>query len=58
MELTIRQEFQATLTVEAEADGPSEEDIRRSREVGFLEHMTKPVNFGKLHAAIERLLTE
>jgi PAS domain S-box-containing protein len=34
-----------------------EEDIRRSREVGFIEHLTKPVNFGKLHEMIERLLT-
>ncbi len=33
----------------------SEDDIRRSREAGFLEHLTKPVNFETLHEAISRL---
>jgi PAS domain S-box-containing protein len=33
-----------------------EEDIRRSKEAGFDEHMTKPVSFQQLHEVIERLL--
>jgi CheY-like chemotaxis protein len=32
-----------------------DEDIRRSREAGFAEHLTKPVNFGQLEAAIGRV---
>jgi PAS domain S-box-containing protein len=30
----------------------SEDDVRRSREAGFLEHLTKPINFDVLHNAI------
>jgi CheY-like chemotaxis protein len=33
-----------------------EEDIRRSKEVGFIEHLTKPISFQKLQDIIERLL--
>lgn len=32
-----------------------DEDVRRSREAGFEEHLTKPVNFRVLEAAIRRL---
>ena len=32
-----------------------ESDIGRSREAGFLEHLTKPVNLGELEAAIRRV---
>jgi CheY-like chemotaxis protein len=32
-----------------------EEDVRRSREAGFAEHLIKPVNFDKLNAAILRV---
>jgi len=32
-----------------------DEDILRSREAGFLEHLTKPVNFQKLEATIQRV---
>jgi CheY-like chemotaxis protein len=31
-----------------------EEDVARSREAGFAEHITKPVNFDRLQQAIER----
>jgi CheY-like chemotaxis protein len=33
-----------------------EDDVRRSREAGFLDHLTKPVSFQKLQELIERLL--
>ena len=33
-----------------------EEDIRLSREAGFAEHLTKPVNLDQLHDAIKRVL--
>jgi CheY-like chemotaxis protein len=33
-----------------------EEDIRLSREAGFAEHLTKPVNLDQLHDAIRRVL--
>jgi two-component system CheB/CheR fusion protein len=33
-----------------------EEDIRQSREAGFAEHLTKPVNLDQLHDAIRRVL--
>ncbi len=33
-----------------------EEDIRRSRDAGFAEHLIKPVNFDKLNAAIIRVM--
>lgn len=32
-----------------------EDDVRRSREAGFAEHLIKPVNFEKLHDAIVRI---
>ena len=32
-----------------------EEDVRKSREAGFLAHMTKPVDFPKLEATIQRV---
>ncbi len=32
-----------------------EEDVRRTRDSGFVEHLTKPVNFGELEAAIRRV---
>lgn len=32
-----------------------EEDVRRSREAGFVQHLTKPVNFQKLGAVIEQI---
>jgi PAS domain S-box-containing protein len=32
-----------------------EEDLQRSREAGFAEHLTKPINFRRLEAAIEQL---
>jgi CheY-like chemotaxis protein len=31
-----------------------EEDVRKSKEAGFLEHLTKPVNFQKLDAVIRQ----
>jgi PAS domain S-box-containing protein len=33
-----------------------EEDVRRSREAGFAEHLTKPVDIHRLHEVIESLL--
>jgi CheY-like chemotaxis protein len=33
-------------------------DLQRSREAGFAEHLTKPVNLQRLHEAIQRLATE
>jgi PAS domain S-box-containing protein len=32
-----------------------EEDVRRSKEAGFYEHLTKPINFKRLEAAIRTL---
>lgn len=32
-----------------------EEDVRRSRQAGFVQHLTKPVNFQKLGAVIEQI---
>ena len=32
-----------------------EDDVRRSREVGFVEHLVKPVDFAQLRRAIVRL---
>jgi DNA-binding response OmpR family regulator len=32
-----------------------DEDVRRSKEAGFDEHMTKPVSMAKLEASIRRL---
>jgi PAS domain S-box-containing protein len=34
-----------------------DEDLARTREAGFLEHLTKPVNVGALDRAIERILS-
>ena len=34
-----------------------EEDVRRSHEAGFREHLTKPINLQKLQQAIEKLTT-
>lgn len=35
-----------------------ESDVRGSKEVGFAEHLTKPVDVGKLEAVIERIMEE
>jgi DNA-binding response OmpR family regulator len=35
-----------------------EDDARSSREVGYAEHMTKPISIPKLEAAIRRLTSE
>jgi signal transduction histidine kinase/ActR/RegA family two-component response regulator len=35
-----------------------EEDIRRSREAGFVDHLVKPITFQKLAEAIERFFAE
>jgi CheY-like chemotaxis protein len=35
-----------------------EEDLRRSRESGFLEHLVKPVDVDKLRAALARAAQE
>ena len=34
-----------------------EEDVRKSKEAGFFEHLTKPVNFQKLDAVIRQAMT-
>jgi CheY-like chemotaxis protein len=33
-----------------------EEDIRRSHQAGFVEHLTKPVDLAELHGAIHRVM--
>ncbi|GAC1470952.1 MAG: hypothetical protein NVSMB9_16600 [Isosphaeraceae bacterium] len=33
-----------------------EEDLRRSQDAGFVEHLTKPIDFAKLEAAIQRVV--
>jgi CheY-like chemotaxis protein len=33
-----------------------EEDVRKSREAGFVEHVIKPVNIAQLQGVIERVL--
>jgi CheY-like chemotaxis protein len=33
-----------------------DEDLKRSREAGFAEHLTKPVDIRRLHEVIEELL--
>jgi CheY-like chemotaxis protein len=33
-----------------------EEDIRKSKEAGFREHLTKPINLAKLQAVIRELV--
>jgi CheY-like chemotaxis protein len=35
-----------------------EEDVRRSKEAGFVEHLTKPVNLQHLEAVIRRHVAE
>jgi CheY-like chemotaxis protein len=35
-----------------------DEDVRRGRDAGFVDHVTKPVNFPQLEAAIERVLAQ
>jgi DNA-binding response OmpR family regulator len=35
-----------------------EEDVRNSRDAGFLEHLTKPVNVAQLRKAIDRAVVE
>ena len=35
-----------------------EEDMRRSREAGFEDHITKPINFQSLRDAIRRYASE
>ena len=32
-----------------------DEDVRQSKEAGFVEHLTKPVNFGTLQDILARL---
>jgi DNA-binding response OmpR family regulator len=32
-----------------------EEDVRRSKEAGFYEHLTKPINFSRLESTIREL---
>ena len=32
-----------------------EEDVRKSKEAGFYEHLTKPINFKRLETAIKQL---
>ena len=32
-----------------------EEDVQRSKEAGFYEHLTKPINFKRLESAIREL---
>lgn len=36
----------------------ADDDLQRSQEAGFAEHLTKPVEFGALHAAIRRLTSD
>ena len=35
-----------------------EEDMRKSREAGFVEHVLKPVNVPQLSAVIRRVVSE
>jgi CheY-like chemotaxis protein len=35
----------------------TDEDIRRSKEAGFQEHLTKPFSFQKLEEVVRRLLS-
>jgi len=35
-----------------------EDDIRRSREAGFVDHLVKPITFSRLANAIERFFAE
>src|SRR5205085_451162 len=34
-----------------------EDDVRKSKDAGFFEHLTKPINFQKLEAAIRGVVT-
>jgi CheY-like chemotaxis protein len=33
-----------------------DEDMRRSREAGFVDHLTKPINLPQLEAVIRRVM--
>jgi CheY-like chemotaxis protein len=33
-----------------------EEDVRRSREAGFVDHLVKPITFQRLESAIEKFV--
>jgi len=33
-----------------------DDDMHKSREAGFVEHIVKPVNFEQLHAVIQRVM--
>jgi CheY-like chemotaxis protein len=35
----------------------SEQDIKKAREAGFAEHLTKPINFERLEKTIQGLLS-
>ena len=35
-----------------------EDDVRKSHEAGFREHLTKPINVQKLQAVIEKLAAQ
>jgi hypothetical protein len=35
----------------------TEQDIERSRRAGFLQHLTKPINFPQLEAVVRDVLT-
>jgi CheY-like chemotaxis protein len=34
-----------------------DEDVERSRQAGFVDHLTKPVDFGRLDAVVQRVCT-
>ena len=34
----------------------AEEDVRRSHQAGFIEHLTKPVDFDRLRSTIDRVM--
>jgi response regulator of citrate/malate metabolism len=34
-----------------------EDDLRKSREAGFVDHLIKPINLGRLQAALKRFET-
>jgi DNA-binding response OmpR family regulator len=35
-----------------------DQDIRESREAGFIEHLVKPIDFARLEAAVRRVSTK
>ena len=55
IELMERLNTERSLTGIALTGFGMEEDIRRSRDVGFCEHLVKPVDFNKLDAVIQEL---